>query len=98
MMNNSGRRPAFFVEDAARRPAGDRMRQEAMGMVWKTIGKRIRQGRKTAGLTQEKLAEAAGISTAFTGHIERGTRIPSVETLYRICRALVMSMDQTIQG
>ena len=74
------------------------MSQEAMGMNWKEIGKRIRQGRRTAGLTQEKLAEAAGISTAFTGHIERGTRIPSVETLCRICRALGMSMDQTIQG
>ena len=48
------------------------------------VGERIRQTRKERGLTQEQLAEACGLSTSFVGHIERGTRILSVDTLYQI--------------
>ena len=57
------------------------------------IGERIRQTRKERGLTQEQLAEACGLSTSFVGHIERGTRILSVDTLYQISLQLKISTD-----
>lgn len=57
------------------------------------IGERIRQTRKERGLTQEQLAEACGLSTSFVGHIERGTRILSVDTLYQISLQLKVSTD-----
>lgn len=49
--------------------------------------------RKKMGLTQEELAEMIGISTAFVGHIDRGTRVLSVQTLWCLCGALNLSSD-----
>ena len=57
------------------------------------IGERIRQVRKERRLTQEQLAEACGLSASFIGHIERGTRILSVDTLYQISLQLKVSTD-----
>lgn len=57
------------------------------------MGQRIKAKRKELHLTQEQLAEYADISASFLGHIERGTRIASIETLYAICKALNVSSD-----
>ena len=62
-------------------------------MDFEAIGKRIRKVRRSADLTQEQLAEIVGISTSFIGHIERGSRIPSIQTLYSICLSLNCSLD-----
>ena len=45
------------------------------------LGLKIRQLRRQKSMTQEQLAEMAGISPSFLGHIERGTRVASVDTL-----------------
>lgn len=60
---------------------------------YKAMGQRIRTARKQRGITQEKLGEICSISTAHIGHIERGTRIPSIETLFRISTELNISLD-----
>ena len=65
-------------------------------MDYTSLGKRIRTPRKLRGLTQEKLAEMAGISFAFVGHIERGTRIPSFETVVKLADALDCSIDEFV--
>lgn len=52
------------------------------------VGKRVRQLRLQRCLTQEQLAERAGISTSFLGHIERGSRKLSLDSFCRIARAL----------
>ena len=57
------------------------------------LGKRIREARKRAGLTQEHLAEASALSAAHIGHIERGTRVPSLETMLKIAVTLHTSID-----
>lgn len=67
-------------------------------MDYAAMGNRIRQRRRWLDMTQEQLAEAAGVSTSFVGHIERGIRIPSVETLWTICKALNISMDYIVAG
>jgi transcriptional regulator with XRE-family HTH domain len=66
---------------------------EVYGMDYSALGKRVRIRRKALGLTQEKLAEIVDVSTSFIGHIERGTRKLSVETLYDLCKALDVSAD-----
>ncbi len=60
------------------------------------LGIRIRQARKERHVTQEQLGELCELSTAHIGHIERGTRIPSIDTLFRIAQALDVSMDYLI--
>jgi transcriptional regulator with XRE-family HTH domain len=62
------------------------------------IGKRIRAERKKQDLTQEQLAELADISESFMGHIERGGRTPSVETLMNISNALNLSIEYIVCG
>ena len=58
-----------------------------------SIGQKVRFYRKAAGLRQEALAEAAGISTNYLGMIERGEKIPSLETFLAIANALSVSAD-----
>lgn len=57
------------------------------------IGTRIRQQRERIGLTQEQLGEACDLSASFVGHIERGTRKLSVESLYKLAAVLDVSVD-----
>ena len=57
------------------------------------MGKKIRRKRREMDITQEQLAEKVGISTSFMGHVERGTRTLSVDTLFKLCVALNVSAD-----
>lgn len=66
-------------------------------MLYQELGKRIRQQRILAQMTQEKLAEKAGISLSFLGHIERGTRKASLDTLVKLCNALKVSPRVLLQ-
>ena len=66
-------------------------------MKYEELGRRIRQQRVLAQLTQEKLAEQAGISLSFLGHIERGTRKASLETLVALSNALRVSPSMLLQ-
>ena len=52
------------------------------------LGTRLKQWRQARRLTQEQLAEAAGLSYKFIGEIERGRGNPSVDTLSRLSQAL----------
>lgn len=62
-------------------------------MDYVLLGKRVRIRRQVLELTQEELAERIGVCTSFIGHIERGTRKLSVDTLYALCKALETSAD-----
>lgn len=57
------------------------------------LGRRIKNKRLENNLTQEKLGEICDLSAAHIGHIERGTRILSVEVLFKIAQALNVSID-----
>lgn len=65
---------------------------------YKDFGMRVRELRRKHGLTQEELAEQAGISTSFMGHIERGSRVASLETLVLLCNALKASPEYFLEA
>ncbi len=65
---------------------------------YNALGVRIRLARRRAKLTQEQLAEKAGISTSFMGHVERGSRILSLETLVMLAKALGVTLDELVIG
>ena len=67
-------------------------------MNYVDLGKKIRQVRRQKSMTQEQLAEKAGISASFLGHIERGTRIASLETLIELCNTLQVSPDYLLSA
>lgn len=65
--------------------------------MYEALGRRIRAQRKQMKMTQEELAEKAEISNSFLGHIERGTRKASLDTLVKICNALKASPNLLLQ-
>lgn len=67
-----------------------------MSDIGKRIGQKIRELRtqRTDRWTQEDLAERAHISVSFLSMIERGERVPHVETLQELSAALGVSMAE----
>ena len=57
------------------------------------IGKRIRAMREERGWKQEVFAEKVGLSPTYIGMIERGEKIPKLETFVRIANVLNVSAD-----
>lgn len=60
------------------------------------LGERVKFEREKKHLTQEQLGEICGLSTSYIGHIERGSRKLSLETLYKISSALDVSLDYLV--
>ncbi|MEG1577169.1 MAG: helix-turn-helix transcriptional regulator [Oscillospiraceae bacterium] len=52
-----------------------------------TIGKNIKEARKSNGFTQAQLAEKAGISRSYLAGVEQDNYNPSVKTLLSIASA-----------
>ena len=61
-----------------------------------TIGKRIRKFREHKGWRQEDFAEKIGLSVTYTGMIERGEKVPKLETFITIANVLEVSADQLL--
>jgi transcriptional regulator with XRE-family HTH domain len=57
------------------------------------LGERIREKRINTGLSQNVISEKVGLSESFYGHIERGDRKLSVESLAKIADYLDLSLD-----
>lgn len=57
------------------------------------LGKRIREERLRAHLTQDKLAEDVHISTAYLGQIERGERNVTLDKLLALAGRLGVTID-----
>ena len=62
-----------------------------------TIGKNIRKFRLVKKLRQEDLAERTGLTANYIGMVERGEKIPSLETFIKILNALGVSGDMVLQ-
>lgn len=53
------------------------------------LGQRIREQRKEKGWTIEQFAERVDLSTNYVGDLERGVKIPKLETFIRIVEVLI---------
>ena len=61
--------------------------------LYRQIGRRIAEARKTHGLTQERLAELVELNASYLARIEAGARKATVETLLKISGALHMPIS-----
>ena len=61
-----------------------------------SIGKRIRKYREAKGWRQEDFAEKIGLSVTYTGMIERGEKVPKLETFITIVNTLEVSADSLL--
>ena len=76
-----------------------RPRVEAAALAGRqSIGARIRQLRQSARLTQEALAQAAGIGRVTLVRIENGEQSPRYETLASLAQALGRPVGELVGG
>lgn len=71
------------------------MRFEREKIAYK-VGLRIRDFRTKQKISQEELAFLSGIHPAYLGHIERGDKCPTIDTLNKVCNGLKISMSQLL--
>ena len=64
----------------------------------KLIGVRIMQRRKTAGLTQDELAEKVGLSPNHISNIECGKNLPTTKFILQVCSILGETPDYYLLG
>ena len=60
------------------------------------FGKRVREMRKSKGISQERLAEMAGIDRSYMGNIERGEKNVTLKKAYEVCDALEVDIKDLI--
>ncbi len=61
------------------------------------LGQRVRERREAAGMTQEALADAAGLHWTYVGQIERGERNLSYKNLLKLARGLRVEPGELIK-
>jgi transcriptional regulator with XRE-family HTH domain len=62
------------------------------------VGDRVRDIRKSKGLTQQKLAELSNLDDAYIGSVERGERNFSIDSLEKIVVALKVQPSEFFQN
>lgn len=66
-------------------------------MLRQIFGNVLREYRKQANLSQEKLAELADLDTTYISLLERGLRQPSLITIFNLAKALNVKPHQLIE-
>ena len=67
------------------------------GSTLAKFGKRLRDLRQRKGLSQEKLAELAGLHRTYVGSVERGERNISLVNMVALASALEISLSSLMQ-
>lgn len=65
---------------------------------FKTIGSKIRERRKSQGITQEQVANLLNVNPSHISNIECGRANPSLTALIKIADILQCSVDYFIYG
>jgi transcriptional regulator with XRE-family HTH domain len=65
--------------------------------LMRAFGEVVQEKRKSLGLSQERLALAAGLDRTFVWKVEHGKRNPSLESLFRVAAALRTEPDELVR-
>lgn len=61
------------------------------------VARRIRYLRKNRGMSQEEVALRAELNPAYFGQVERGLKCPTIDTLYKIAKAMDISLSELVR-
>jgi len=64
----------------------------------RAFGLNVRRQREAKNLTQEALAEKAGLHPTYLSGVERGVRNPSLQILVRLARGLGSTVSDLSKG
>jgi transcriptional regulator with XRE-family HTH domain len=62
----------------------------------KVFASRLRQIRQVKGLSQEDLADRAGLHRTYVGSVERGERNISIDNIERLAKALEIDIIELL--
>jgi transcriptional regulator with XRE-family HTH domain len=62
------------------------------------LGLNVRKRREARELTQEKLAERAGLDSTYISGIERGLRNPGIKNVAKLAQALCFTTAELCKG
>ena len=62
------------------------------------LGANVRQKRTSKKISQEELADLAGLDRTYIGGIERGERNLTVLSALKLCRPLECSLSNLMEG
>ncbi|MEQ8694095.1 MAG: helix-turn-helix transcriptional regulator [Gammaproteobacteria bacterium] len=65
--------------------------------VQSAFGKKLREERLSAGLTQEELAHRAGLDRTYVGGVERGERNVSLLNIVRLAKSLGIAPSSLLE-
>ncbi|MGA2701473.1 MAG: helix-turn-helix transcriptional regulator [Isosphaeraceae bacterium] len=60
------------------------------------LGSELRKAREAAGMSQETLGFEAGVHRIYISLLERNVKSPTLNVLFRICKALGISASELI--
>lgn len=60
------------------------------------LGDELRRARTETGMTQEQLSFAAEVDRTYISELENDHKSPTVDVLFRICRALKVRASEVI--
>ena len=63
----------------------------------KRLGMTIKRLRQQRGLTQQALAERAGVHRVYVAQIESQTKVPSIATLEKLAKALNVKVGRLLE-
>jgi len=81
---------------ATRKTARNRAQVQPTEGPKRAFGAALRESRQNAGISQEQLAEAAGLDRSFISLVERGIQSPNIVVLLRIADVLGVSASGLI--
>ena len=73
-------------------------RREKPSPEGKRFGDAVRRLRKERELSQEALAERAGMAADYLGFIERGENVPTLTVIVKLSKALGVTASELLRG
>ncbi|MGV9298283.1 MULTISPECIES: helix-turn-helix domain-containing protein [Amycolatopsis] len=74
------------------------MAKPPISAATRTVGERVREFRNEAGLSQEQLAELAGVHWTFVSQVERGLRNINLHNLLKFADGLGVNPARLVDG
>ena len=92
--NNNGK---CCIYPAARAGYASRVAEDAFSLLLASLGANVRRARESKGLTQQRLAEIAGISQRYVAGIEAGRESPGLRRLFALAGVLDVTPDALLR-